>query len=192
LFLADHRANVSLSVVIRYSYERSGSLDPAAEGSVSLTVSPAAGGNGRHVHVDFLNGARKFELPDIDNATSNPVILFFLERDVRDMERRTGGKASYFRKRVRLALAESAQVEAVQFEYEGHSVNGKRIRIQPFSADPLRSRFEQLADKTYVFTLSDAVPGRLYRMHTQARAPQSGADGTVLLEESITLIGAQP
>ena len=42
----------------------------------------------------------------------NPVLLYFLERDIREMERLTGGKSGYFRKAIRLALARSASVEA--------------------------------------------------------------------------------
>ena len=80
-------------------------------------------GTGKHTHVDFASGTRSLDLPDIDDATANPVILFFLERDVRDMERRTGGKAAYFRKRVRLAFSESAEVQPVQFEFAGRKVS---------------------------------------------------------------------
>ena len=192
LFLSDHLSNVLGSTVINYAYSKSGTLDPASEGTVHLTVSAMPQGSGKHTHVDFLSGARKFELPDIDDATSNPVILFFLERDVRDMQRRTGGQASYFRKRVRIALAEAAQVQLVQLSIKGRSVNGTQISIQPFTDDPLKSRFHGLADKIYVFTLSQEVPGQLYRMQTQARASQDQADAPPLLEETVTFVGAQP
>ena len=192
LFLSDHLANVPKATVISYKYSKIGTLDPATDGTVNLTITAKPQGTGRHAHVDFLSGTRNFDLPDIDDATANPVILFFLERDVRDMQRRTGGQASYFRKRVRLALAESAQVQPVQFEFKGRSVSGMQISIHPFTDDPLKSRFQQLADKTYVFTFSQDVPGHLYRMQTQARAPQTQADAPPLLEESITFTGAQP
>jgi hypothetical protein len=192
LFLSDHLANVSKATVITYAYSKIGTLDPASDGSVNLSVSAMPQGTGKHTHVDFLSGTRKLDLPDIDDATSNPLILFFLERDVRDMQRRTGGQASYFRKRVRMALAESAQVQPVQFEFQGRSVSGTQVSIHPFTDDPLKSRFEQLAEKTYVFTFSQEVPGQLYRMQTQARAPQAHDDAPPLLEESVTFIGAKP
>jgi hypothetical protein len=192
LLLGDHLSNVSQKSVINYAYHKIGTLDAASDGNVNLTVSAMPQGSGKHTHVDFLSGTRKFELPDINDATSNPVILFFLERDVRDMERRTGGKATYFRKRVRMALAESAQVQPVQFDLNGRSVNGTQITLHPFTDDPLKSRFEKLADKTYVFTLSQEVPGQLYRMQTQARAPQAQDDAAPLLEETVTFIGVEP
>jgi hypothetical protein len=192
LLLGDHLSNLSQQTVINYAYRKSGTLDAASEGNVNLTVSAMPQGSGKHTHVDFLSDTRKFELPDINDATANPVILFFLERDVRDMERRTGGKATYFRKRVRMALAESAQVQPIQFDFNGRSVNGTQITLHPFNDDPLKSRFEKLADKTYVFTLSQDVPGQLYRMQTQARAPQAQDNAPPLLEESVTFIGVKP
>jgi hypothetical protein len=192
LFLSDHLANVPKATLIRYAYSKIGTLDPASDGNVNLKVTAMPQGPGRHTHVDFLSSTRNFDLPDIDEATANPVILFFLERDVRDMQRRTGGQASYFRKRVRLALAESAQVETIQLDLKGRSVSATRISIHPFTDDPLKSRFKQLADKSYVFILSQEVPGQLYRMQTQARAPQAQDDAPPLLEENITFIGAEP
>jgi hypothetical protein len=192
LFMDDHLANIAKATTIHYAYGKTGTLDPTADGSVSLKVSAMPQGSGKHAHVDFLSGTRKFDLPDIDDATSNPVILFFLERDVRDMQRRTGGQASYFRKRVRMALAGSAQVEPVQFDFQGHNVSGTRISIHPFTDDPLKSRFKQLADKSYVFILSQDVPGQLYRMQTRATAPEAQDAAPPLLEESITFTGAEP
>ena len=190
LFLSDHLSNVPKAMQIRYAYSKTGTLDPVSDGAVNLSVTAMPQGPGRHTHVDFLSGARKFDLPDIDDATANPVILFFLERDVRDMQQRTGGQASYFRKRVRMALAESAQVEPIQLDLKGRSVSATRISIQPFTDDPLKNRFRQLADKSYVFILSQEVPGQLYRMQTLARAPQN--DAPPILEENITFIGAEP
>jgi hypothetical protein len=192
LLLDDHLGNVPKTTVIDYAYAKIGTLDQPSEGTVSLSVSPMPQGAGKHTHVDFLSGTRKFDLPDIDDATANPVILFFLERDVRDMQRRTGGQASYFRKRVRIALSEAAQVQPVQFELNGRSVSGTQITLHPFTDDPLKSRFQQLADKTYVFTLSQEVPGQLYRMQTQARAPQAQENAPPLLEETVTFLGVKP
>jgi hypothetical protein len=89
-----------------------------------------------------------------------------------------------------MALAESAQVEPIQLDLKGRSVSATRISIQPFTDDPLKNRFRQLADKSYVFILSQEVPGQLYRMQTLARAPQN--DAPPILEENITFIGAEP
>jgi hypothetical protein len=190
VFLSDHLANLPREATLHYAYNKRGTLDPAAEGDVTLSVNTAAAG--RHAHVEFLSGERRFELPDIDQATANPVILYFLERDVRDMQRRTGGQAAYFRKRVRMALAQSATVAPVQIQYDGRTIAGTQVSIDPFVDDPLRSRFQQLAEKHYAFIFSPDVPGQLYRMQTQARAAQAQPGDAPVLEETITLTGETP
>lgn len=192
LFLADHLGNLPPNAVLRYGYSKAGSLEAPREGTVRLTVTPSPAGPGRQASVEFLTGAEKLDLPVTDAATANPVILFFLERDVHEMERRAGGKAAYFRKRVRMALADAAEVRPVTFDFGGHSVAGQQITVHPYRDDPLKSRFEQLADKTYTFMFSDEVPGMLYQMRTVIVAPRA-ADGTApLVEETLTLLGTEP
>jgi len=190
LFVDDHLATLSRAATLEYAFSHRGSLEKAFDDTVTIRVGPPGGATGRPVKGTFLSDTRRIELPELEHATGNPVILFFLERDVRDMQRRTGGQASYFRKRVRMALAESAQVEPIQLDLKGRSVSATRISIQPFTDDPLKNRFRQLADKSYVFILSQEVPGQLYRMQTLARAPQN--DAPPILEENITFIGAEP
>ena len=94
--------------VLAYSFRRSGTLDEPFTDAVKLTLVAREGGACCNAKVDFLSGTRTVKLPDIDLPEANPVLLGFLEHDIREMERATGGKANYFRKRIRMALAESA------------------------------------------------------------------------------------
>jgi len=192
LFLANHLGNLPPNAVLRYAYSKAGSLEPAREDTVRVSVTPAPSGSGRQVSVEYLTGTQKFELPGLDTATANPVILFFLERDIREMQRRTSGKAAYFRKRIRMALADAAEVRPVTFEFDGHSVTGDEITVHPYRDDPLKTRFEQLAGKTYSFTLSDQVPGMLYRVQTVVRAPASAEGSPPLIEETLCLLRSEP
>jgi hypothetical protein len=192
LFLSNHLGNLPNGAVLRYAYTKAGSLEAAREDSVRVKISPAANGNGRQVSVDYLTGAQRFELPAVGAANGNPVILFFLERDVREMQRLTGGQASYFRKRVRMALADAAEVQPVTFQFGGHSVAGEQITVHPYRDDPLRKCFEWLADKAYTFTLSDQIPGAVYRMQTVVSAPGAGEQIPPLIAETLTFVGAEP
>jgi len=189
LFIADHLGSLPNSTVLSYAYAKTGSLEASREDSVHVTISPAKPGSGREVRVDYLTGAQRLELPPIGAASGNPVILFFLERDVREMQRLTGGQAAYFRKRVRMALADAAEVRPITFEFAGHTVPGEQITVHPYRDDPLRKRFQHLAEKAYTFTLSDQVPGRIYRIQTVVDG-QPGAPP--LISETLTFIGAQP
>jgi hypothetical protein len=190
LFLANHLGSLPDSTVLSYAYAKAGSLETSREDSVRVTISSTNPGAGRQVRVDYLTGTQRLELPPIGAASGNPVILFFLERDVREMQRLTGGQAAYFRKRVRMALADAAEVRPVTFEFAGHTVAGEQITVHPYRDDPLRKRFQHLAEKAYTFTLSDQVPGGVYRLQTVVDAP--AADTPPLISETLTLLGAQP
>jgi hypothetical protein len=117
-------------------------------------------------------------------------VLYFLERDIREMSRLTKGKANYFRKRIRMAIAESAQIKEVSLPYRGKNVAAREISVAPYLDDPLRTRFEKLANKQYVFTLSDAVPGGVYAVRTRIDG-ESPAAAPLLVEEMV-LDGARP
>jgi hypothetical protein len=192
LFQSNHLGSLPDSAVLSYAYARVGSLEAPREDSVRVTISPANPGAGRQVRVDYLSGTQRFELPPMGAVNGNPVILFFLERDVREMQRLTGGQAAYFRKRVRMALADAAEILPVTFEFAGHTVSGEQITVHPYRDDPLRKRFQRLAEKAYIFTLSDQVPGGIYRMETVVEAADARADTPPLISETLTLLGAQP
>ena len=194
LFLDAHLGNVQVPATLHYRYTKSGSLEPVLvqdEVSVALAGSALA----KQAHVDYLTGPRALSLPDIQSATANPVILFFLERDVREMQRLGGGQAAYYRKRVRLALAEAAQLRPVMVQFEGRPVEAVEISVRPYDQDPLQGRFSAYADKTYAFTLSPEIPGMVYEMRTtmfDRKAKAAGLDPVpALIEEVLTFSGTQ-
>jgi hypothetical protein len=196
LFVRAHLSNTASPGVLRYRYASAGSLAPAVEDEVSVRLEPGERDTARKVHVDYLSGQRALALPDIDSAAANPVILFFLERDVREMQRLTGGQASYFRKRVRLALADAAQVRAVTIEHEGKAMPAWEISVRPFDDDPMKSRFAAYADKRYAFTLCEGVPGMVVELRAtmadRRAAPADGSARPALMDEAVRFVAAQP
>ena len=119
-------------------------------------------------------------MPPLDDARGNPVLLGFLEHDIAQMSRLTGGSATYFRKRIRMALANGAQVVAQPITWQGRQVPAQVVRIQPYRDDPLHARYEKYAGKTYRFVLSDSVPGGVYQLAT-ALADGAQDDATLTL-----------
>jgi hypothetical protein len=190
LFIDAHLANLPDKAAVSYAYARTGTLEPAFEDEVRLQVDKTA--TGRHTHVDYLTGKNALVLPDIESANGNPVVLSFLERDVREMERRTGGKANYFRRRMRLALAENAQVETVTLDLQGRPVEAVRISIRPYEDDPMQARFPAFTGKVYTFTLSKQVPGMLYEVRTEVRDRRAPAEAPPLVIERLVYTGAKP
>ena len=191
LFMTDQFAKLRPPMTLHYQFHRSGSLEPAFDDKVSITLKAQAG-SGRCCDAtgEFLSGERRIELPPVEGATGNPVTLFFLERDVREMQRLTTGKSPYFRKRIRMAIFQGAQQRAVTLRYRGKTVAGQEFTITPYVDDPNRPRFEQFANKRYVFTLSDAVPGGVYGIRALVVDAAKGADAPPLLAEELLIDGA--
>ncbi len=187
LFMSDQLGTLSRPHVLRYAFRKSGTLEPGFDDSVTLEVSSAAGGGCCNAHGEFLTGARRLALPDIENAAGNPVLMFFLERDVREMQRHTRGSQNHFRRLIRLALADGAAPREVNLGYKGRPVRGREVVINPFRDDPSRNRYEKLAAKEYRFWFSDDVPGGLFGIRTTA----AGAAGAApLLVEELFIDGA--
>lgn len=190
LFMSKHFAGLTPPTTLRYKYQKSGSLEPGFEDQVAIKLSAQADGKCCTANTDFLAGARRLSLPEVEAADGNPAVLYFLERDIREMSRLTKGQPNYFRKRIRMAIFQGAQVRELSLRYRGISVPVRQITITPYLDDPLRARFEKLAIKQYDFTLSDAVPGGVYAIRTLIGAESAGA--VPLLVEEMVLEGASP
>ena len=188
LFQTDHLRNARPPLTLTYAFSKAGSLEPGFADEVQVMLAAGAPGARPSVTMHFLSGPRQRQAPDAENPEGNPALLGFLERDIAEMARLTGGAGNYFRKRIRLALAASAQVRPLRFHYGGKQVDGREVSIAPYLDDPLRQRFEQVAGKRYTFVVSEQVPGGLY----QVRGAVAGAAGDVpLMEETLTLVSAQ-
>ena len=175
LFVDDHLRGLAGPTTLEYAYAKRGSLESPVDDIARVIIGPPSAGGGQSAKVEYLTETRKLELSDIDAANANPVILFFLERDVREMHRLTGGSINYYRKRIRMALAEGGQVEAVMLNIGPRRIAATEIHIAPYRDDPARSRYEKFAEKTYIFTLSDDVPGKVVELRSELSAPPGAA-----------------
>ncbi|RZS52215.1 hypothetical protein [Sphaerotilus mobilis] len=190
LLMSPQFAGIKPPMKIGYQFHLTSTLkdEIAFDDRVTLTLSPLAKGRCCKASGEFLTGARRLALPEVEQVEGNPVTLFFLERDIREMNRRTKGSASYFRKRLRMALYEAATVSDLQVSYRGKMVAARQIVIRPYADDPNKDRFSQLAAKQYVFVLSDAVPGTIVSI----RSGVAGADGApAVLDEELLIDGAR-
>lgn len=189
LFTTDHLASIKGGTAsLRYSFQHKGSLEPAFEDSVAVQLAPSPKGQ-RSATTRFLTGERGATHGPVEQPDGNPVLLHFLERDIREMERLTGGKPNYFRKRIRMALAEDAQVRAVKISVNGRSLEAQEVRITPYLNDPLKERFGKHVGKTYTFTLAQGVPGQLWQIHTRTPDPEK-AEGPPLMEDTLRYEGS--
>jgi len=185
LFVRPHLAAVTPPSRLHYRYERTGTLESEVSDHATLTLGEDAGA--RTATVEFLSGERKLELPEVAYVDGNPIILHFLEREVRELKRLTGGAVGFYRNRIRKALAGDAKVRETEVNYNGRTVKATEIRIDPYVDDPVRSRFEKFADRYYVMVLSAEVPGEVYQLKAESTGPAQGPQaGKALLGEVLT------
>lgn len=187
LFLTNHLAQTRPPADLVYHYTKAGTMEAGFEDTVVLHLRPRPDKACCAAEADFLTGPRRVALPEVEAAEGNPVLLFFLERDIREMNRLTKGQAAYFRKRIRMAVYEGAQVTETTVTYAGKAVPARQIVVLPYTDDPLRPRFEKLAGKRYTFTLSDAVPGGVVAVATRV---DSDTAAQPLWTEQMVLEGA--
>jgi hypothetical protein len=189
LLMSNQLAGIKPPATVRYSFKKTGSLEAGFDDQVILVLKADANGRCCTANTQFLTTKQPLELPDVPSAEGNPVILHFLEREVREMNRLTKGSQTHFRKRIRMALYNAATVTPVTLRYRGKEIAGQEIKLSPFLDDPNRPRYENLAQKEYRFLLSEAVPGGLYAI----RSAVAAADPTAapVLAEELTIDGAE-
>ena len=189
LFMTPQLQGLQPPTLLRYTFSRTGSPDEAFVDSVTVAVSAKADGSCCDAKGAFLSGAHKLQVADVPAAEGNPVILYFLEHEVREMKRLTGGSENHFRKRLRMAIFQGAEVRDVTLRYRGRAVKGQEIAFSPYLDDPNRPKYEKFARKTYRFQLSAAVPGGVYGIRTHV--PGEGPTPKPLLAEELLIDGAQ-
>jgi hypothetical protein len=167
LFQSKHFGSTKEPTTINYEFHEAANGPATFDDKVSVDILKRHADGTASVAAHFLTGAREIPIPQIDHAEGNPVILGFLERDIAEMKRLTGGATGYFRKRIRLALAASeVSVKKIKVPYGGSQVSAQEITIYPYLDDPLKERLGKYVSKSYVFITSEAVPGTLYRAYT--------------------------
>jgi hypothetical protein len=120
----------------------------------------------------------------------NPVILYFLEHDIAEMEQMTGGQRRYFQQRLRLALAANPPITPVTSEAGGKPVKAQKVVIQPYLGDPNAARFQQYVAKRYTFLIADEVPGGVMLIRTEVPG-NNGDFAHPLQTETLSFQGAQ-
>jgi hypothetical protein len=204
LFETDHLARLKAPATLVYDFRKVSNVEPGFHDQVRLDLAKVKGTLSATLH--FLSGEHKQEIPELEEAHGNPVLLGFLEHDIAEMKRLTGGSTSYFRKRIRMALAQDAQVSVQSVTYQGKTLPAQAVRIQPYLHDPMHARFEKYLRKTYTFILSEQVPGGLYELRTSlgnggavrtaaapaAASPAGSPSSPTVIDETLTLISVTP
>jgi hypothetical protein len=161
IFTTDHLHGVEQQTELDYTFLSSDQPAHSTDIVRVLVVSPDnAKGDAQ---VSDHSGA--VPLPN-GGLQCNPVIIYFLEHDIAEMERLTGGQRRYFQQRLRLALAAGPKIDTVTSQIGGKSVKAQQIVVQPYLNDPNAERFAQYTGKRYTFLIADTVPGQVALIRT--------------------------
>jgi hypothetical protein len=188
LFESDHLRSIGAAERLEYRFHReTPEADSSYSDHVDIDVRPRADG-GKDVWTEFLTGERRMPAPPLMDFHGNPVIMFFLEHDVVDMNKLTGGATTYFRNRIRQAFVDKAELRQVTLDRDGKAVNATEITLTPFKGDERLAVFPGLAEKRYRFVLSDAVPGAVLEIEAAA----SSTTGRFSAKDTMTFVKTEP
>jgi hypothetical protein len=190
MFMTPQLGGLKPPQTLRYSFRKAGSLEAGYDDKVAVEFTAQSGGGCCAAHGEFLTEGRKLVMPDIPEAESNPVILYFLEHDVREMQRLTKGAQNHFRKMIRMAVYNRATVRDVAVRWRGQPVKATEVAFSPYLEDPNRPKYEKFVRKEYRFVFSDAVPGGVFSIRTRVAATDDKAPP--LLVEELYAEGAEP
>ena len=189
LFLNNHLEKVKTTSRLLYDFSKKGTLEEGFSDTVEVRFVGAPAENARQVEVVFFSGERSRTVPPMTVSDGNPVIMMFLQREVNEMSRLTGGSWRHFQKMIKLALENKADITDVKVTYGDLTSPGLKIRISPYLEDPLRNKFEKFENRYYEFTLSSEVPGYVYQIRTVDPGNDDStkaANSELLLEETLT------
>lgn len=195
LWLTDQLKTIEGPAELVYEFERSGTFEPGFTDKVEFIVESVNDNGMKGASLNFFSGERRFEVPSVESTNVNPVLKVYLQGDVYEMNRLTDpdGESKerwrYFQRRIKFALAQSADVEDVVVSFDGKEFPAKKVSFKPYVNDPKRKLFEPFADKTYSVTVSDELPGYLYRIDTVV--PGSTPDGEPLIKEVLQFVSVR-
>lgn len=162
IFMTGHLQGIAPQTELDYTMA-SPDAKPSGEDRVRVLVTSPNNAKG---DAQVSDGTGAVPLPN-SGLQCNPVIIYFLEHDIAEMERLTGGKKRYFQQRLRLALAAGPTIATVKREVDGKPVTAQQIVVQPYLNDPNAARFPEYTGKRYTFLLASAVPGQVVQIRSE-------------------------
>ncbi|HYB09110.1 MAG TPA: hypothetical protein VEJ16_05535 [Alphaproteobacteria bacterium] len=184
LFESNHLIAIDHPVTLDYVYRHDTEGPQGYTDKVEIEVNEVRPDGKKDVSVEFLTGDRRTYFPPVTDFQGNPLLMYFLEFDVMNLRRETGGSPLYFRNRIREAFVDGAEMHPVKITVDGHEADATEIAIRPF-LKLTRPEVARFVDKAYYFVLSDAVPGILFQIRSQV-PKQEGAPEVV---DSVTYSG---
>ena len=165
LFIDEHLKTIKEPSRIYYKFQKESTREDNFIGNVVLNIVKVEDDNTKHITFRYLKGRNKVRFPPQIGAKGNPVFMLFFERDSRDMQRLTGGNALFFRSRIRHTIA-ATEIKEIEIKYNNQKFPAKEISFQPFTKTELKNRVSRYKTKKFIITMSDNIPGFIYKIET--------------------------
>jgi hypothetical protein len=150
LFIDNQLATITKPETLAYVFRHDQPGGESFADEIRLEIKAVRPDGGKDMHIDFLSGARRVEFPGMADFNGNPLLIYYLEYDVRKMQKDTGGSELFFR---------------------------DRIVIHPYAKID-RPEMAPYIGKSYRFVLSHAVAGSIYQMGSDL--PKSGQAAEII------------
>lgn len=187
LFDKSHMKNIEQPGTITYNYKKESFVEDSRDDQVQVMVSNIRNTGRRDIAFEFFTGEYKRPYEPMENQRGNGVFALYLEYDIHEMQRLTGGEWRYFQRKLRWSFAEGGDKKEVDIDYNGKTVKGVQYTVQPYVNDPKNARYKLYANKYYIFTMSEAIPGEIYQVRTVVPDGKTWSEGEpALVDESIT------
>lgn len=196
LWMTNQLDDISDPMTLHYSFKKRGSFEQGFEDVVEFNVEKIHEDGMKSASLKFFTGERNFKVPPVDRTDVNPILKVYLQGDVYEMNRLTDPDGTsrerwrYFQRRIKFALADTAQVEEINIEFDGKQYAAQKVSFRPYVNDPKRNLFPKFAGKEYEFIVSDDLPGYLYKIRTFV--PGQGDNAEPLIEEELLLSRLEP
>ena len=188
LWRSNHLENIEQPARLYYEFNKTGSYEEGFQDAVYLDILKINEDGSKNTNLQFFTEERKQTVrpSNVTEVNGNPVLGIYMQGDVYEMDRYTGGSWRHFMKKLKVAFRESSQVETIDIEYLGQKYKGKKYTVQPYLNDARRRQYEDFAEKTYEFIMSPEIPGSIYQIRTVI--PGKEDTESPLVEEVLTLV----
>ena len=185
LFETPHLAGLHAPLRLDYDFLREEAGRAPVRDTIRLAVRQSQDAGRFDVEPEFLTGPRAMHYPVARGFRGNPLLLFTLDRDARELSAATGGSTVWFRTRIRQAFVDAATVQRIALPFEGQEVPATEVLLQPFGGEPRARRYQAMRLR---FVLAEAVPGWIRSIGSEVPA----GDDHPAFREEIVFAHAEP
>lgn len=174
LFGTYHLENVTSPGVLHYDFQQSGSINHEIEDQVTLAITRVNENGSKNLSTEFLSGDNRRDFNDMPDFNSNPLIMYFLQWDVEQMDASSGISHNHYRRLLRSAMSSGIRSEEVVVNHAGRTLEGQKVFFEPLAGSEYQDKYGDHIKKRYEFILAESIPGYIYSISTLVPGEKSG------------------